>query len=406
MRARLFPPSNRALIIHELVHMGHPHPQKLLATVAHVEVVKLQDVPEATATAFLAWLQCQTPSAWWYHTPGSATGACDVLVSAAESLWQALIESARCEPSLRLIADALQQVWQWQAASPIRIELGTTTWELGKRGYVMGILNVTPDSFSDGGMYLQPEQACRRAEIMLEEGADLIDIGGESSRPWAHPVAAAVEQERVIPVVRALVKRYGAIVSVDTYRASVAAAALDEGAVLINDISALRFDARMAPLLARRGAAVALMHMQGNPQIMQRAPTYRHVVEEVYDFLAERLDYALQAGIPRQRIFVDPGFGFGKTIHHDLALLHDLERLTLLGQPLLVGTSRKAFLGRLQRRPMGDRLGDTLTTVTYAMQRGATMVRVHDVKPVVQALRLLEALRTLPAPFIPSATTL
>jgi dihydropteroate synthase len=263
---------------------------------------------------------------------------------------------------------------------------------LQQRVYIMGILNVTPDSFSDGGLYLQPEQALKHAETLLADGADLIDVGGESSRPGATPVPAAVEHERVVPVVQEIVKRFNALVSVDTYRASVAAAALDAGAVLINDISALRFDAQMAPLIARRGAAVVLMHMQGTPQTMQRAPTYRHVIDEVYSFLAERLHWAMQAGIARQRIVLDPGFGFGKTTQHNLDLLRGLEHFHALGQPLLAGTSRKSFLGRLLQRQVWDRLGGTLATVVYAALRGARIVRVHDVGPTVQALRLLAAL--------------
>ncbi len=229
---------------------------------------------------------------------------------------------------------------------------------------------------------------------MLAAGADIIDVGGQSSRPGAVPVPTEVERERAVPVIREIVQRYGALVSIDTYRASVAAAALDAGAVLVNDISAMRFDAQMAPLIARRGASVALMHMQGTPQTMQQAPSYRHVLDDVYRFLAERLDCALQYGIARQRIILDPGFGFGKTVQHNLDLLHGLGHLRALGQPLLVGTSRKSFLGHVLRRQVWDRLEGTLATVLYAVLYGAALVRVHDVAAVAQTVRLLEALNS------------
>jgi dihydropteroate synthase len=267
----------------------------------------------------------------------------------------------------------------------------------------MGVLNVTPDSFSDGGFYLQPEQAIKHAEEMLAQGADVIDVGGASSRPGAPPVPAAVEQLRVIPVVHEIVKRFDARVSVDTYRADVATAALDVGAVMINDISALRFDSGMAEVLARRGAAVVLMHMQGTPQTMQEAPRYRHVIDDVYTFLAERLDYARQQGIARECIVCDPGIGFGKTLQHNLELLHDLQQFQALGQPILVGTSRKSFLGDLLQREVWDRLEGTLASVVYAVLHGASIVRVHDVGPTVQAVRLVEAITTQQArpPSIP-----
>jgi dihydropteroate synthase len=298
------------------------------------------------------------------------------------------------QPVLQPLVVALEQALQLQEYATTRLVLGDQICNFQQRTYIMGILNVTPDSFSDGGLYMQPEQALKHAEAMLAAGADIIDVGGQSSRPGAVPVPAEVEQERAVPVIREIVQRYGALVSVDTYRASVAAAALDAGAVLVNDISAMRFDVQMAPLIARRGASVALMHMQGTPQTMQQAPSYRHVLDEVYRFLAERLDCALQYGIARRRILLDPGFGFGKTVQHNLDLLHGLGHLRALGQPLLVGTSRKSFLGHVLRRQVWDRLEGTLATVLYAVLHGAVLVRVHDVAAVAQTVRLLEALNS------------
>jgi dihydropteroate synthase len=392
MLARLFPLENRSGIVHELAHMGHQAPHTVFGASDQRWARKLLGVPEETAATLTTWLQHQAPPCWWYSTAGAHSATVDVIFGSSAELDTALQQAARQFSPLQAIVAALEHARQVQEQGPLHLTLGTTTWALQQRVYIMGILNVTPDSFSDGGLYLQPEQALKHAETLLADGADLIDVGGQSSRPGAAPVPTTVEHERVIPVVRDIVKRFNALVSVDTYRASVAAAALDAGAVLINDISALRFDAQMAPLIARRGASVVLMHMQGTPQTMQRAPTYRHVVDEVYSFLAERLHWAMQAGIARQRIVLDPGFGFGKTIQHNLDLLRGLEHLCALGQPLLAGTSRKSFLGRLLQRQVWDRLGGTLATVVYAALHGARIVRVHDVGPTVQAVRLLTAL--------------
>jgi len=338
------------------------------------------------------WLRQQGPGYWGYSIAGAEAATLDLLCGGPAALVSRL--RAEKQPVLQPLVAVLEQALQRQEHATTRLLLGDQVCNFQQRTYIMGILNVTPDSFSDGGLYLQPEQALKHAETMLAAGADIIDVGGQSSRPGAVPVPAEVEQERAVPVIREIVQRYGALVSIDTYRASVAAAALDVGAVLVNDISAMRFDAQMAPLIARRGASVALMHMQGIPQTMQQAPSYRHVLDDVYRFLAERLDCALQYGIARQRIVLDPGFGFGKTVQHNLDLLHGLGHLRALGQPLLVGTSRKSFLGHVLRRQVWDRLEGTLATVLYAVLYGAALVRVHDVAAVAQTVRLLEALNS------------
>ena len=390
MLVRLLPQGDDALIAHELARMGHQTPEALLGEHDRRLVWKYIGVPCVTAIVFLDWLQQQGPGYWGYSTAGAATATRDLLCGGPATLMRQLRQEQQA--ALQPIMVALEQAIQLQECGTAQLVLGERVLDVRQRIYVMGILNVTPDSFSDGGLYLQPEQALKHAETMLAAGADIIDVGGQSSRPGAVPVPPEVEHARAVPVIREIVQRYGALVSVDTYRASVAAAALDAGAVLVNDISALRFDAQMAPLIARRGASVVLMHMQGTPQTMQRAPAYRHVLDDVYSFLAERLHCALQYGIARQRIVLDPGFGFGKTVQHNLDLLHGLEHFCALGQPLLVGTSRKSFLGRLLQRQVWDRLEGTLATVLYAVLRGAAVVRVHDVAPVVQTVRLLAAL--------------
>lgn len=259
------------------------------------------------------------------------------------------------------------------------------------RALIMGVLNVTPDSFSDGGLYLRTEDAVRRAEEMAQEGADIIDIGGESSRPGAEPVPLEEELRRVIPVVREVVRRLPVPISVDTYKAEVARRALEEGASIVNDISALRFDPDMAEVVAERGGPVVLMHMKGTPRDMQRNPYYEDVLGEVEGFLRERKEAAIGMGIPEQNIILDPGIGFGKRVQDNLQLLKNLDRLASLGSPLLVGTSRKSFIGAVLDLPVEERLEGTLATLVLAVAKGAKVLRVHDVKPAVRAVRMAEA---------------
>jgi dihydropteroate synthase len=259
------------------------------------------------------------------------------------------------------------------------------------RPLIMGVLNVTPDSFSDGGLYLELGAAVDRAQQMVDEGADLIDIGGESSRPGAEPVDDATELRRVLPVVEAICKHISVPVSVDTTKASVARQALDVGASMINDISALRFDPRMAPVVAESGAAVVLMHMQGTPKTMQLAPHYDDVVGEVSSFLRERVRVARAAGISDDRIVIDPGFGFGKRLEHNLTLLARLDALTDVGVPILVGVSRKGFIGHILDRPMDQRLMGTAAACAAAIWQGARMIRVHDVGAMRELITMLSA---------------
>jgi len=257
---------------------------------------------------------------------------------------------------------------------------------------VMGVLNVTPDSFSDGGRFLDPGVAVDHAERMQEEGADLVDVGGESTRPGSDPVPPAEQIRRVIPVIERLAPRLTIPLSIDTTSAEVARAALDAGAQMVNDVSALRGDPEMGPLVARRGAPVVLMHMLGRPKDMQVNPTYRDVVGEVAGFLRERIRAATDLGIGREQIVVDPGFGFGKRLEHNLELLRRLEELAALGRPILVGTSRKSMLGEILGAPPEGRLHGTTATVAAAVERGAAMVRVHDVRPAVDVVKVLAAI--------------
>ena len=390
MLARLLPRTADTPVCDELARMGLAAPCGAPSPSAHPFACKLIAVPQDTAAAFRAWLH-QAAGGWCVEAPGAAGDTVDVLCGGAADLPGRLRAAAAGQPQLRPVAEALERARSLRAGGPDVPALGRE-WPLPPRTRVMGVLNVTPDSFSDGGLYCEPEQALARAEAMLAEGADLIDVGGQSSRPGSLPIPAAEERARVVPVIREIVRRHEARVSVDTWRAGVAAAALDAGAVMVNDVSALRFDPDMAPLVADRGASVVLMHMQGTPRTMQRAPAYHHVVDDVYGFLSRRLCAAVRAGIERQRILLDPGFGFGKTVAHNLDLLRGLDLLGALGQPLVAGTSRKSFLGHVLQRPVGERLGGSLASALAAAQRGAALVRVHDVGATVQALALLDAL--------------
>jgi dihydropteroate synthase len=255
----------------------------------------------------------------------------------------------------------------------------------------MGVLNVTPDSFSDGGSFLHPERAARHARRMVDDGADLVDVGGESTRPGADAVSAEEELARVGPVLERLAADEVGV-SIDTSKLAVAEAALDAGAEIVNDVTSFRSDPELAGLCAERDCGVVLMHMLGTPRTMQDDPVYEDVVDDVKSFLAERIEFALAAGISEERIWVDPGFGFGKTLEHNLELLRRLGELRDLGRPICVGTSRKSFIGRITGRKVDERLGGTIASNVIALANGAEVFRVHDVRPVREALRVAGAI--------------
>ncbi len=255
----------------------------------------------------------------------------------------------------------------------------------------MGVVNVTADSFYDGGRYLIPERAIAHAMELVAQGADLLDIGGESTRPRAHPVSEQDELDRVLPVVRELARLVSIPISVDTTKSRVAQSTLDQGASIINDVSAMRQDPAMASVIARSGAAVVFMHMQGTPQTMQLAPRYSDVTAEVVQFFEERLQVAQNVGIARTNIMLDPGFGFGKLVFHNLELLCGLSSLLTLDRPLLVGLSRKAFIGRIVEKSVEHREWGTAAAVALAVDRGAGILRVHDVAMMRDVVKLAAA---------------
>jgi len=253
---------------------------------------------------------------------------------------------------------------------------------------IMGVVNVTPDSFSDGGRFLAAADALAQGLALVREGAAIVDIGGESTRPGSEPVAADEELRRVLPVVEALADRVGVPISVDTTKAEVARRALGAGAALINDVSALRADPEMVEVVAELGAPVCLMHMLGAPKTMQQDPHYDDVVDDVLQFLEERMAFALARGVAEDQLLVDPGIGFGKTVEHNLTLLRHLDRFVALGRPVVLGTSRKRFLGAILGSEPGERVIGTVATTVVGLLAGAHVFRVHDVKPNFEALRV------------------
>jgi dihydropteroate synthase len=266
------------------------------------------------------------------------------------------------------------------------------SWD--KKTQVMGILNVTPDSFSDGGRYLDPLQAAERALRLQDEGADWIDIGGESTRPGSKRVPAAEEKKRILPVIKACVKTLRAPLSVDTYKAEVARAAVGEGAQMVNDISAMTLDPQMGKTISVLKVPVILMHMRGNPKTMQKKPVYRDVVGDILSYFRERLDFARRCGIAEDRILLDPGLGFGKTDQHNLTLLRHLWQFKVLGKPIVSAPSRKGTLGRLLGGlPPEERVEATAAAVSVSVLKSADFVRVHDVQSMVRVVKIADAIR-------------
>ncbi|HVF70558.1 MAG TPA: dihydropteroate synthase [Chthoniobacterales bacterium] len=278
--------------------------------------------------------------------------------------------------------------------------MGATLWkidgrtiDLSSRTMIMGVLNVTPDSFSDGGHFFSAEKAVNHGMRMADEGAKIIDVGGESTRPGAEPVSAEEEIDRVLPVITKLRKCVPLVLSIDTTKTTVAGAALEAGASIINDVTGGRGDPEMFALAAEKKAALIIMHMQGTPRTMQAAPHYDDVVGEVADFFRQQYERALECGVDSMAIAFDPGIGFGKTVEHNLALLAHLDRLRVDNRPLVVGVSRKSSLGKMiGSNAMEDRLAPTIAFTSMLRERGANVLRVHDVKENVAALRVTEAL--------------
>lgn len=297
------------------------------------------------------------------------------------------------EREIQPLISAQKPLAPWLSPEGRGVETRHGKLDLSRRTAVMGILNVTPDSFYDGGNRMEASRAIADGLAMVQAGADVLDVGGESTRPGSRPVSAEEELARVLPVIAGLRREVQTPISIDTYKSAVARRALEAGADIVNDISALRFDPQMGSLIAAEKVPVILMHMQGTPQTMQAEPRYGDVVREVRDFLAAQFYEAMDVGIEAGQIILDPGVGFGKTLEHNLLLLRGLPALAALGQPLLVGASRKAFIGKILDLDAAERLEGSLAAAVAAVFSGANMVRVHDVAETCRAVRVADAIR-------------
>jgi dihydropteroate synthase len=323
----------------------------------------------------------------------------DVLLFGTHTQLRELAQKLSYQPfDLPSLGDQIAALLDSLAPRPhVRLRARNHTLDLAERVHIMGILNVTSDSFSDGGLYLRPTAALDHARVMIGDGADIIDVGGQSSRPGSHPIPEEEELKRVVPVIERIHEEWGGPISVDTYRARIAEEAFKAGASIVNDISAMTAEPEIAKVTARFDAACVLMHMQGTPQTMQRDPSYDDLMGEIALFLRSAVDGALAAGVEEDQIVIDPGLGFGKTTEHNLAILRHLPELKVLGRPILVGTSRKSFIGKVLDLPVEDRLEGTLATAAYAVAQGARILRVHEVRPVLRTARMVEACLSTPA---------
>jgi dihydropteroate synthase len=276
----------------------------------------------------------------------------------------------------------------------VRLVWQTFCLDFSKKTYIMGVLNVTPDSFSDGGLHFDKSSAVDRALRMIDEGADIIDIGGESTRPGSDPVSPQEEIRRTVPVIETLARKITHPISIDTYRAGVATRALDAGASIVNDISGMRFDPLMPKVVSSHKVPVVIMHIKGTPKNMQVNPTYEALIPEILQYFRECIESAVNAGVSENLIAIDPGIGFGKTFDHNLAILNNLQEFTQLGKPIMVGPSRKAFLGRLiDKAPADERIEGTAAAVAISIIKGANIVRVHDVKEMAKVAKVADAIK-------------
>ncbi|MBI3398364.1 MAG: dihydropteroate synthase [Deltaproteobacteria bacterium] len=318
----------------------------------------------------------------------------DAIISGTEKQMRAVIKKLNMQPfGLKKLALAIKSAMDNIYKKEIIFEVRKQKMLLKKQALIMGILNVTPDSFYDGEYYFKKGNAIKKALQMVEDGADIIDVGGESSRPGSKPVALEEELKRVLPVVKEIAKRSDILISVDTTKAAVAQQAIDAGADIINDISALRFDPKMASVCARNKTGVILMHMRGTPATMQMDTQYNDIISDIFNYLEERVSFAVKGGIKRERIAIDPGIGFGKSPDDNLKLIYKLSEFKSIGRPIALGTSRKSFIGKALGLEAKDRLEGTLATVAAGILNGAHIVRAHDVKETRKVADMVAAIK-------------
>lgn len=318
----------------------------------------------------------------------------DVLIFANLRQLERIEERLLYQPlgGKRLAYD-LRELIEKHHSKNLKIKIRNRIFDFTKRTYLMGILNITPDSFSDGGKFFAADSAIKQAEKIESEGADLIDIGAESTRPGSEPISLKEELKRLIPVLKVIRKRLKIPISVDTYKSAVAKVVLQEGADMINDISGLRFDKQMVEVIAKSDVPCIIMHIKGKPKSMQKNPHYKDLMAEIFDFLAESLNYAKSAGINLKKTIIDPGIGFGKRLEDNYAILRRLAELKSLGRPIMVGPSRKSFIGSTLNLPVGERLEGTIVASVVAIMQGANILRVHDISAVKRAAIMTQAIK-------------
>jgi dihydropteroate synthase len=381
------------IILDEMIKLGaNPAGIKIMQKKGEFFAVKMLGVGAAAANILKQEILSRGGEAAVSHgTVNLSAKTTDVLVTGSRRMFEDLLEKlAQHQFGLPLLAAQVRLALDNYSRCPAAIKIGRRIFDFRKRTYVMGILNVTPDSFSDGGKFFNLDAAVAQALRLQSEGADLIDVGGESTRPGSDPVSAKEEIRRVVPVIRALKRVLRIPVSVDTYKAAVAEAALEAGAAMVNDISGLRFDKKMARVVAKAGASVCVMHILGRPKNMQKKPIYRDLISEIYAALKESIAIGESAGILGAKIMVDPGLGFGKTVADNFEILRRLKEFKALGRPVLVGPSRKSFIGAVLGLPPEDRDAGTAAAVAAAVFGAANIVRVHSVGLMRQVVKITD----------------
>jgi len=363
---------------------------KIMAPKSVFRVVKLKNVPSVAANILKQEiLSYGGEAANAYGALNLSVETTDLLICATLAQFEKLlIKLKQHQFGLPALAEEIRSALANYDAAPPPLKIGPKEFNFGSRTYIMGILNVTPDSFSDGGKYWTPREAAEAAKKMVLDGADIIDIGGQSTRPGSKEIPVEEELGRVIPVIEKL-NQEDLLISVDTYRSAVAEAALAAGAHMINDISGLHFDPNLAKVCAKYQVPLVLMHIKGTPQNMQTAPTYQDLIAEILAYLSESVQLAKAAGV--KDVIVDPGFGFGKTVEHNLEILRNLRSFKSLGRPLLIGTSRKSSIGEVLGLPVASRTFGTAATIAVAISAGVDIIRVHDVSEMAQVAKMTDA---------------
>ncbi len=381
-RLRVLSLKNRNEIVHELAKIGvDPEGIKKLAPKGIVRLTRISGLPAPAAHILKqTMLSIGGDVGVSYGSLTMRDATTDVLVIGTESHYRRLIENLKVQPlDLKQVSEQIEKALSLSGKTRFHLRLGDHPLQVGERTLLMGVVNVTPDSFSDGGEYLEPEKAADRCFQLVEDGADLVDVGGESSRPGADAVAEDEELRRVLPVLEKISGRINVPISIDTVKPRVAGEALSAGAALVNDITGLR-NPEMVSAVADHGAGVIVMHMKGTPRTMQDSPHYDDLMTEIIQFLDERANFAIANGVEEDKILVDPGIGFGKTAEDNYRIIDRLEELRCLGRPIVVGPSRKSFIGSVVNVSPGARVFGTAAAVTWCIANGADVVRVHDVK--------------------------